>query len=349
MAHDPLRRAYSVAAAGLLALALGSSAMTSDALAPPLHWIATAPVVPPRPYADPPMVAMKDPSVVHFDGRWHVFATTVDERGRWSMVYMSFADWDEAASAKVLRLDANPDFRGYHCAPQVFFFEPDGLWYLICQSPQPTYSTTTDLTDPLSWTAPRPFFDETPKTVVQGWLDFWVICDSTNAYLFFTDDHGRFYRSRTSIEAFPEGFSDPVVVMQESDPRELFEAGCTYRVKGTSQYLTLIECGGPGWRRYYKSFVADRLDGEWTPLAATWHDPFAGITNVRFGDGVEPWTADISHGELLRDGYDQTLTVDPAGLALLYQSVRPELGRGKRYHELPYELGLLRTDPSRRN
>ena len=60
--------------------------------------------------------------------------------------------------------------------------------------------------------------------------------------------------------------------------------------------------------------------------------------------GVEPWTRDISHGELLRDGADQTLTIDPAELVLLYQGVRPELARGKAYHELPYELGLLRLD-----
>ena len=31
--------------------------------------------------------------------------------------------------------------------------------------------------------------------------------------------------------------------MQDKTPRELFEGSCTYRIKGTNQYLTLIEAG----------------------------------------------------------------------------------------------------------
>jgi hypothetical protein len=347
VSHDLFRHAVAVTAAAILVLSLAGYAMTDDALTPPFHWTATAPVIPARPEADPPIIAMKDPTVVRFDGLWHVFATTADSRGRWGMAYLSFADWADAARAELHPLDANPGFRGYHCAPQVFFFEPQGLWYLVYQSPHPSYSTTTDITDPLSWTAPRPFFEGTPETVVEGWIDFWVICDSDHAYLFFSDDHGRFYRSQTTLEAFPGGFDNPVVVMQEPNPADLFEASCTYRVKDTDRYLTLIECAGPGWRRYYKGFVADRLDGDWTPLADTWQSPFAGITNVGFAEGVKPWTADISHGELLRDGCDQTLTIDPANLVLLYQGVRPELAHGKKYHELPWELGLLRPDRGR--
>jgi hypothetical protein len=330
----------------MLLLCLAAHAMENDRLTPPFHWVSTAPVIPARPGADPPMVAMKDPTVVRVDGLWHVYATTVNPRGHWSMVYMSFADWADAASAEVHRMDANPAFRGYHCAPQVFFFEPQGLWYLIYQSGPPSYSTTADVADPMSWTAPRRIFPEDPPTVVEGWIDFWVICDNTHAYLFFTDDHGRFYRSRTSLADFPNGFEDPVVVMQEEDPADLFEAGCTYRLKGRDQYLTIIECAGPGWRRYYKAFVADRLDGDWMPLADTWHEPFAGITNVRFEDGAEAWTADISHGELIREGFDQTLTIDPDNLVLLYQGVPPGSTHGKRYHELPWELALLRVDPA---
>jgi hypothetical protein len=335
------------AAAAIVVVSLAAHAMDHDALKPPFRWVSTGPVIPARPDADPPMIAMKDPTVVRFGDLWHVFATTVNARGHWSMVYMSFADWEDAAAAEVHRMDANPGFRGYHCAPQVFFFEPQGLWYLVYQSGPPTYSTTADISDPLSWTAPRPFFAETPATVVEGWLDFWVICDSEHAYLFFTDDHGRFFRSRTALDAFPGGFDEPVVVMQEPNAADLFEAGCTYRVKGADQYLTLIECAGPSWRRYYKAFVAERLDGDWKPLAAKWEDPFAGIANVRFGEGVERWTNDISHGELVRDGYDQTLTIDPANLVLLYQGVRPGRAHGKRYHELPWELGLLRRETGR--
>ena len=84
----------------------------------------------------------------------------------------------------------------------------------------------------------------------------------------------------------------------------------TYRLKGKDAYLTLVEAFGPTGNRFFRSFVAASLDGVWSPLAADWTNPFAGKTNVTFADGVA-WTNDISHGELIRDGYDQKLEIDP--------------------------------------
>ena len=69
--------------------------------------------------------------------------------------------------------------------------------------------------------------------------------------------------------------------MQEAEKRDLFEGGCTYRIKGTSQYLTLIEAADERWKRYYKAFVADRLDGAWRPFAAEWGNSFADTTRIR--------------------------------------------------------------------
>ena len=73
--------------------------------------------------------------------------------------------------------------------------------------------------------------------------------------------------------------------------------------------------------------------------ADSWETPFAGINNVTFADGVEPWTRDISHGELLRDGYNETPTIDLNNLRFLYQGRDPAVNT--RYHLLPYRLGLL--------
>jgi len=56
---------------------------------------------------------------------------------------------------------------------------------------------------------------------------------------------------------------------------------------------------------------------------------------------VTAWTTDISHGEMLRDGYDQTLTIDPANLQFLYQGVSPS-AHGLDYAKLPWQLGLIR-------
>jgi hypothetical protein len=256
------------------------------------------------------------------------------------MVYLSFKEWSDASAAKPYYIDANPNLRGYHCAPQVFYFTPQKKWYLIFQSQQPQYSTADDPSKPETWTPPRDFFATVPPIVDKLWLDYWIICDQTHAYLFFTGDNGHFYRSRTTLERFPEGMSDPVVVMREPQRFDLFEGSATYRLKGAGKYLTLIEALGPQGIRYYRGFLADRLDGDWMPLADTWDNPFAGMNNVTFEPGVRPWTKDISHGELLRDGYDETMTVDPANLQFLYQGRDPERDT-KEYSQLPYRLGLL--------
>jgi hypothetical protein len=282
--------------------------------------------------------------VVRYNGLWHIFASSVTKAGAYSMVYLSFADWKDAAAAPQYYLDTNPNLAGYHCAPQVFYFAPQKLWYMIAVSQQPMYSTTTDISKPETWTKPQNFFAQQPKSVVEGWLDYWVICDDTHAYLFFTDDHGRFFRSRTALADFPKGFDEPVVALQEKEPRELFEGSCTYRIKGTTQYLTLIEAANERWKRYYKAFIADHLDGPWRPLAAEWGNSFADATRIHMQDGSKLWTEDISHGELLRDGYDQILTIDPANLALLYQGLVVGENNGKTYNQLRWQLGLLRRE-----
>jgi len=311
--------------------------------ATPLKWKSSGVLISPVSDETHNLVSVKDPTVVRYNDKWHIYATTANTQGNWSMVYLSFSDWSEAANAKPYYIDNNPNLRGYHCAPQVFYFRPHKKWYLIYQSQPPQYSTTDDLSKPETWTKPESFFATKPPGSARLWIDFWVICDDTHAYLFSTGDDGRFYRSRTKIEDFPKGMSDPEIVIQ--GPRnDVFEGSMTYKIKGTSTYLTLVEAIGPA--RYYRAWTSDRLDGEWTPVpdANTFQKPFAGINNVTFEDGVTPWTRDISHGELIRDGYDETLTIDPSSLQLLYQGRDPAING--RYDQLPYRLALLKLDCS---
>jgi hypothetical protein len=185
---------------------------------------------------------------------------------------------------------------------------------------------------------PTPFYKRKPDHV-PGWLDFWVICDNEKAHLFFTSLNGRMWRAETKLHDFPKGFGDPKVVLRG----DVFEASHTYRLKGLDKYLTLIEAqgrsGGRG-RRYYKAYIADRLDGQWKELAANAEKPFAGSINVRTTD--PRWTDSISHGELLRAGFDERLDVNPLNLSFLFQGVRDDQW-GQGYGRLHWRLGLLES------
>ncbi len=312
----------------------------------PLQWTSTGVLIEPVSDETHTIVSVKDPTVVRYDDLWHVYATVYSTSARtWNMVYLNFKDWSDAPDAKLHFLDENPNLRGYKCAPHLFYFTPHEKWYLVYQTQPPAYSTTDDISKPETWTVPQRFFDRQPEGMPRLPIDYHVICDDTHAYLFFTGDDGNFYRSRTRIEDFPQGMSDPEIAIEDSR-NNLFEASITYKIKGTSTYLTIIEALSPA--RYYRAWTSDRLDGEWTPVpdANTWDKPFAGINNVTFEEGVEPWTRDISHGELIRDGYDETMTLDLSNLQLLYQGRDP--ASSGRYELLPYQLGLLRLDRSGR-
>ena len=303
-----------------------------------LHWTVSAPLVRPVSRAHDFCHSVKDPTVVHYKDRWHLFCTIRSQKRSHQIEYLSFDDWKNANGAErhVLTLSD-----GYFCAPQVFHFSPHDKWYLIHQvvdesrkpALQPAYSTSQNLSDPASWTKPVLLYTEPPDNV-ERWIDFWVICDAQSAHLFFTSLDGRMWRSETTLSEFPHGWSRPAVVLRG----DIFEAGHIYRLKGLNKFLAVIEAQAEG-RRYYKAFLADRLDGSWEPLAATREKPFASPVNVR--DSGPHWTDSFSHGELLRTGWDQNLEVDPAKLRFLFQGVTDEAKAGKKYGDIPWRLGLL--------
>ena len=172
-------------------------------------------------------------------------------------------------------------------------------------------------------------------------IDYHFIGDGQHMYMFFTGDDGNFYRSRTTYAEFPKGFEKPVVAMRGTR-NTVFEAGYTYKIKGTDKYLTLVEAmGGP---RYYRAYVADKLDGEWFPVQGfdTKEQPFAGKANMSFEEGVEPWSSQVSHGELVRETNDERMILDPNNLMFLYQGISDADNKGN-YGLLAYKLGLLRA------
>ncbi len=286
---------------------------------------------------------MKDPSVVFFNNQWHVYATDADTAGNFNMLYLNFTDWSQAAAATPYYMDQTPGFTGYHAAPQIFYFTPQKKWYLIYQSGPPQYSTADDLSQPSTWTPPASFFTTEPAIITTnggsiGWIDFWVICDGTNCFLFNSDDNGHWYRSQTTEADFPNGFGNTVIAMQDANKNNLFEASMVYKLKGMNEYLAAVEAIGPNGR-YFRSWTAPALDGTWTALADTVASPFAGQSDVTFSGTA--WTNSISHGELIRDGYDETLAVDPCHIQFLYQGLSSPASAGVTYNLQPWELGLL--------
>ncbi|MFF8394916.1 non-reducing end alpha-L-arabinofuranosidase family hydrolase [Streptomyces sp. NPDC016172] len=314
----------------------------SGALPSTFRWSSSGVLAGPKPDAQhPDALAIKDFSVVRHNNQWLTFATTASPSG-WGLVQFNFGDWSQAASAPQTYLDTSPMGPGYRAAPQVFYFAPQNLWYMVYQTGPPAYSTSTNPADPRSWSAPRLFMSEEPQIVKDNkgdgtWIDFWVICDTTDCHLFFSDDNGHIYRARTGLSNFPNGFGSTQMVMSDTK-NNLFEATNVYKVSGSNQYLLLQEAiSNTSGRRYFRSFTSTSLTGSWTPLAATENEPFASRNNVTFPGGA--WTQDISHGEMVRAGNDQTLTINPCRLQYVYQGIDPNAGGD--YIRLPWRMGLL--------
>ena len=337
--HSTIGIASVFAMIGLVGLMVSRAEGPAAEPKAPFAWKLSPPLISPASRPSDPCCSVKDPTAVFFKDRWHVFCTIRSQVRTHQIEYLSFDKWDGADKADRHILTCRDK---YFCAPQVFYFTPHRKWYLLYQVGEPTrkhqlqpaYSTSENIADPNSWSQAKLLFPQEDPKGVEKWIDFWVIADSAKAYLFFTSLDGRLWRMWTPLEKFPEGFDHCEVALKA----DIFEASHTYRLKGLEKYLTVVEAGQSG-RRYYKAYLADSLDGKWTPLADSESKPFAGAANVRQGD--PPWTDNISHGELIRTGYDQTMTVDPANLQFLIQGVTEKHKAGKKYGEIPWRLGLL--------
>jgi hypothetical protein len=305
------------------------------------EWISTGPLVYPKDDSRN-LAGIKDPSIVEIDGTYHVFASTAQESG-YSLVYFNFTDFNKANDSSFFYLDQSGIGEGYRAAPQVYYFKPHKLWYLIFQNGNAAWSTNPDINNPAGWTAPTNFYDGEPEIIAQNigngyWVDIWTICDDTHCYLFCSDDNGHLYRSQTELSNFPNNMSDPIIAMEDTENiYALFEASCVYHLT-SGGYLLLVEAIGSDGNRYFRSWTSPTLNGNWTGLADSEANPFARSTNVAYIG--TPWTHSISHGEMVRTMTDQTLTISPCNLRFLYQGVDPAANQSD-YNALPWRLGLI--------
>jgi hypothetical protein len=308
----------------VLLLALFGSVMNAAPNANPT-WNVDARVIYHRQLSPYDYYGAKDPTIVYYDGKYHVFYTGANQSGGWQMLYTSASTLSGLANAS--RTYMSKIGESYFCAPEVFYFEPKGLWYLVYQDGTygAAYATTTNIADPTSWSGPKSF----GISGNMGW-DYFIICDDTYAYMYNTpsDGSGNLYLRKTTLANFPTGWSTPTVAISNT-----FEGAEVYKSLADGKYYLLIEDMKDG--RYYELWTSSGAGGPWTQVAEKW----AWRGNLTYN--ADKWTTNVSHGELIRAGYNQKLEINDINrVDFLIQGTTSLSGD---YQQIIWDLGVIRN------
>ncbi|WP_199863682.1 non-reducing end alpha-L-arabinofuranosidase family hydrolase [Streptomyces sp. Root264] len=303
-----------------------SGANNACALPSTYRWTSTGPLAQPA----NGQLALKDFATVKYNGKNLVYATTANESGWGSTGFSPFTNWSDMGAATQTKTNRDA------VAPELFYLSTKNIWVMVYQWPSFVYSTSSDPTNPNGWSAPQPLFTGSFPAGEDGApLDATMIADNQNMYLFFAGDNGKIYRTSMPLGNFPSSFgSSYTTVMSETNRDLLFEAPEVYKVQGRDQYLMIVEAQGSN--RYFRSFTASSLNGPWTVQAGSESSPFAGQAN-----SGSTWAQGVSHGDLIRNNPDQTMTIDPCNLQFLYQGLLKDIPPNTGYMSLPYRPGLL--------
>lgn len=298
-------------------------------------WTLSDPILSSGPIGTFSEIAVKDPSIVYFEGMWHLFFTARSREAS-TTGYVSAKDLAGLPTAPRHELKMIRGRSRYGCAPQVMYYRPHGKWYLIFQNLdsglgplryQPAFSTTKTISKPESWTKPKPLIQ---KDVKSKWIDFWVICDKTKAYLFYTQSQSIVMVRTTTFEEFPGGWGTGKKVFSP-----VTEAAHIYKVRGQNKYHMIYELNRGGMRLFGIA-AAENLIGPWEKVT----DRYATGEQLNYLGDKKAWTEMVSHGEAIRTGYDQEMEYDPKGSRLLIQGTLKK-GWKSDYSSIPWKLGII--------
>ncbi|MFI5378058.1 MAG: non-reducing end alpha-L-arabinofuranosidase family hydrolase [Tepidisphaerales bacterium] len=290
---------------------------------------------------DPDTVSLRQPTTVQFQGRWHLFLVSGKPGRPRRIEYVAGEKLETLQEATRTVVDLG---KGDVSCPQVFYFQPAKRWFLFFQSfdatrrpaVRPMFSTNEDIGNPRSWTPPKEIQIPYPQFDAL-WRDFWVICDDEDAYLFYTTTDGRVYRCRGALGSFPEKWKPPLRALKG----DFVSSAHVYRVKKLRRYLLVVEAADLH-RRYIKAYINSRLDAGWDDLCASLNKPMAGAANVRLATPATPhWTDSLAEPELIRDGFDQTQTIDPKSFRMIFSGCTETDRAGKGPGEIAWKIGII--------
>jgi len=312
-------------------------------------------------------IAVKDPTIVQHEGQWHVFYTakpkSSKERVPAELGYATASSLEGLHKAEHIQM--LPTLGGVMIAPQVFYFAPQKLWYLIGHTLvdkklQPVFSTNPDIANVQGWIPMQRL--QTNRQATRTWIDFWVICDEAKAHLFYSDHTDTLWRMECPLAEFPQGLSSAQeqLALQASGVSEqgawnFHEAAHIYRVQSDGRYLALLEGGyshpirknvmeaRDSRNRFMLAYTAQRLEGPWTRVEPSENEFLAERDHLFNPDGTPCLRyTQVSHPELIRSGIDQRLEVPDYRLKLLFQGFDgSQLKDDYNYNDLPWELAIM--------
>ena len=117
----------------------------------------------------------------------------------------------------------------------------------------------------------------------------------------------------------------------------MFEAVHIYKAKGLDEYHMFYETIGPTAQRRYGLATAKHLLGPWNNITCD----FATGEQLHYPAHAHKWTEEVSHGEMIRSGYNQNLEYDPLKTEFLIQGMLNSEHKGP-YPSLPWKLGIIK-------